>query len=109
MLDNLKAALDATGYPFAHHAWRKGSPELRGDFGIYAEDGENALFAGNHHAERAITGTVDFFSHDASGAAMATIESALDSVELLAWYVYLIQYEDDTGYLHYTWRFEYLG
>ena len=96
MLDNLRTALDATGYPFAHHAWRKGSPELRGDFGIYAEDGENALFAGNHHAERAITGTVDFFSHDAS-------------VELLAWYVYLIQYEDDTGYLHYTWRFEYLG
>lgn len=102
MIELIKQALDSTGLPFAHFAWAKDATALRGDYGVWAEDGENALFADNKHAERVIEGTIDYYTRNDSGAPMAIIEAALDSVNI-AWYLNSIQYEDDTGYIHYEW------
>ena len=101
-MDELINALDATGYQFAHFGWSK-APS--GDYGVYAEDGANDLIAGNKHVEKVLQGTVDYFTRDDSGTPKATIEAALDSVPV-AWYLNSIQFENDTGYIHYEWVFE---
>lgn len=108
MLDDIKQALNSTGLPFAHFAWSKNASELSRDHGVWAEDSENTLFANGKHAERAIQGTIDYFTRSDDGAAMATIEAALDSINI-AWYLNSIQFEDDTGFLHYEWIFECFG
>lgn len=105
MLDNLQAALDQTGLRFAHFGWSSRAGEDMGDYGVYAEDGENALYADDGHAERALSGTLDYFTRDASGAPKATVEAVLDNLRL-AWYLNSIQFEEDTGYIHYEWIWE---
>ena len=101
-MDKLKRALDSTGYAFAHFGWSKAPA---GDYGVYAEDGENALEANNVHAETVLQGTVDYFTRDDTDTPRATIEAALNSVPV-AWYLNSIQFEEDSGYIHYEWVFE---
>lgn len=103
MLERLEVALTATGLPFAHFGWSK-APD--GDYGVFSEDGSNDLSAGNSHAEAATEGTVDCFTRDDSGAPQRAIEAALESVEGLAWYLNSVQFEGDTGYIHYEWVFQ---
>ena len=101
MLSDLVTALDATQLKFAHFGWSKAPA---GDYGVYAEDGANDLNADDLHAEKAVQGTVDYFTRDDSGAPQATIEAALEGV--CAWYLNSVQFEEDTGYIHYEWVFE---
>lgn len=103
MLEQLKTALDATGLQFAFAAWSK-APS--GDYGVYTPDGATDLEADDQHAEKAITGTVDYFTRSDGGTEKALIETALDGVEGLAWSLNSVQYENDTGYLHLEWAFE---
>ena len=106
MLGRLKAALEATGLLFAAFGWSK-APS--GDYGVFAPDGANDLYAEDLHAETALEGTVDYFTRDASDAPVAAIEAALESVETLAWYLNSVQYESDSGYIHYEWVFQDAG
>lgn len=101
MLSDLVTALDATKLPFAHFGWSKAPA---GDYGVYAEDGANDLNADDIHAEKVMQGTVDYFTRDDSGAPQTTIEAALEGV--CAWYLNSVQFEEDTGYIHYEWVFE---
>lgn len=103
MLEQLKTALDATALPFAFAAWSKAP---KGDYGVYTPDGANDLEADDRHAEKAITGTVDYFTRSDGGTVKATVEAALETVEGLAWKLNSVQYERDTGYLHLEWAFE---
>lgn len=103
MLEKLEAALTSTGLPFAHFGWSKAPA---GDYGVWAEDGGSDLTADDAHAERAVTGTVDYFTRDASGQPRLTVEAALESIEGCAWEPPDILYEEDTGYIHYAWAFE---
>lgn len=100
-LNNLKTALDSTQYKFAHFGWSKAPA---GDYGVYAEDGANDLRADNLHAEKALQGTIDYFTRDDSGTPKDTIETAIDGI--CAWYLNSVQIEEDTGYIHYEWVFE---
>ena len=103
-MGELETALTATGLKFAHFGWSKAPKD---DYGVFAEDGANDLVAGNVHAERVIEGTVDYFTRDATLAAKALIESALNSCE--AWRLESIQFEKDTGYIHLEWVFQVMG
>lgn len=101
-LDDIKTALNATGYAFAHYAWSRAPA---GDYGVYSEDGENVLFADDGHKETALQGTVDYFTRDDTQTPRETIEAALDALNV-PWYLNGVQYEEDTGYIHYEWVFE---
>lgn len=101
-MDELATALTNTGLSFAHFGWSKAPA---GDYGVYAEDGANDLIAGNVHIEKVLQGTVDYFTRDDSGAPKATIEAALESVPV-AYYLNSVQFESDSGYIHYEWVFE---
>jgi len=104
-MDELVTALNATELKFAHFGWSKAP---KGDYGVYAEDGANDLVAGNVHSERVVEGTIDYFTRDASMAAKATIEAALNGVPV-AWRLNSIQFENDTGYIHLEWVFQVQG
>lgn len=130
-MDELVNALLATGYRFAHFAWSK-APD--GDYGVYSEEGANDLIANGRHVERAIRLTVDYFTRSvdeqvgyvasSSGAydtetpgvyswfdshpAKTAIEGVFDAVRC-AWYLNSIQFEPDTGYVHFEWVVETLG
>lgn len=93
--------LSATGFSFAHFGW---SHAPKGDYGVWAEDGANDLEGNNLHIEKCSEGTIDYFTRDASGTPQTTIESAIDGK--CAWYLNSVQYESDTGYIHYEWVYQ---
>ena len=101
----VKTALDSTGLPFAHYAWASNAKERKTDHGVYAEDGANDLYADDIHAEKAVQGTIDYFTRDDSGTPQTTIENALNNGQI-AWYLNSLQFEEDTGFIHYEWVFE---
>lgn len=102
MLDVLLTALTATGMRFAHYAWSH-APD--GDYGVYSEEGASQLRANNQTVNQSLRGTVDYFTRDDSGMPRSIIENALNGLQM-AWYLNSIQYEEDTGYIHYEWVFE---
>lgn len=100
MLDKLAAALAATKYSFANTAWSKAPA---GDYGTYYCSGQSQFCAdGNSAAEIGLEGYVDYFTRDPSGTPKTTIENALRGLGI-NWWLNSIQYEDDTGYIHYEW------
>lgn len=98
-MDELATALASTGYAFAHYGWSRAPA---GDYGVYAEDGAEDLTADGHHAEKATECTVDFFTRDDSKSPREAIESALEAFNA-PWYLNTVQFEDDTGHIHYEW------
>lgn len=104
-LSDLKTALTATGYKFAHHAW---STAPSGDYGVYGEEGASDFIANGEHAEKAITGFIDYFTRDNSGTPKKTIETELQKLNI-PWRVNSISYENDTGYIHIEWVWGYYG
>lgn len=104
MLD-LVLALQATGFQFAHFAWSK-APE--GDYGTYSEYSGEDLVADGKHIERGTVGYINYFTRDDSETPRTTIEEALNSINI-QWNLNSVQYENDTGYIHYEWEFGVYG
>lgn len=78
-----------------------------GNYIIWAEDGEGeSIYADGQKAERAITGTIDYFTKDEDDPVVQQIETMLDSDDGIAWQLNSVQYERDTGYTHYEWVWE---
>lgn len=100
-MTDIQTLLDKTGYAFAQYGWSKAPA---GDYGVWADDGANDLYADDVHAEHALEGTIDYFTRDASGAPKTAIEAVLNGE--VAYYLNSIQYENDTGYIHYEWVYE---
>lgn len=74
---------------------------------VWAEDGRNDLEADGIHAEGSVTGATDLFTTlefdpwvDDLGASFSFFG--------IAWSLRDIQYEEDTGFYHYTWDWEVL-
>lgn len=105
MLEKLQAALEGTGLPFAHFAWAKDARERQRDHGTWAEDYEKTLHANNAHAERVWQGMIHWFTRLDTGAGKAAIEAALDAAGI-PYRLDGVDYEEDTGFLHYVWIFE---
>lgn len=99
MIENIKA----TGIPCAHYGWRE-APKDR--YIVWAEDGSDAqISAEGQNAERAITGTLDLFVKTDDMQDMRAVEAAFNRSRV-AWYLNSVQYEDDTGLIHYEWVWE---
>ena len=75
---------------------------------IYGTDGDISLFAGGHRAELCDSGYVDLFTRSARDPLITAVPAALDEIEA-AFYLNSVQYEDETGLLHYEWRWQCVG
>lgn len=98
-MDKLETALMATGYAWAHYAWSH-APE--GDFGTWGEEGANILRADDRSNLRATRYSIHYFTRDASPTPREAIEAALDGIPC-AWSLDYLDFEEDTGYIHYEW------
>ena len=99
MAGKLETALRATGFAFAHFAWSH-APD--GDFGVWREERGNDLLANDRHVERGTVYSVDLFTRDDSPRPRRAIEAALNGLRC-AWRLNSVQYENDTGYVHFEW------
>lgn len=98
-MNELVTALTATGYQFAHFAWAH-APS--GTYGTYSEDSENRLAGNDKTAENALVVYVNLFTKDDTQTPRTTIENALDGIPC-AWYLNTVQFEQETGYIHFEW------
>ena len=88
-----------TSYSFAQYGWSR-APE--GDYGVVSEDSGEDFIANDVHLERGTAGTVDFFTRDATSAPREAVEAVLNDAGV-CWQLNSIQFEDDTGFIHYEW------
>lgn len=102
-LNDLKNLLLSIGPPVFHYfAAGQTVPYI-----VWAEDGEaDSVHADGQKVERAITGTIDYFTKSENDPIVRQIEAALDGHDGLAWELNSVQYENGTGYIHYEWVFE---
>lgn len=76
---------------------------------VWAEDGEGeVLTADNQKVGQVISGTIDFFTKKEQDTAVGKIQQVLSDAEI-SYNLNSIQYEDETGYIHYEWRWEVAG
>jgi hypothetical protein len=102
-LQSLKTLLLAIGPP----VFRYFAANQTGSYIVWGEDGEgDSVHADGQKVERALTGTIDYFTKTEDDPVVQQIETALNSSDGLAWSLNSIQHERDTGYIHYEWVFE---
>ena len=70
---------------------------------VWAEDSQaNAVWADGKMQEQALSGTVDYFTKTEFDTNVNKIQTTLSQIGV-PWRLNSIQYEDDTGYIHYEW------
>ena len=105
MLEKLKkvkaALLKASENVFHYYAFKKSDQYI-----VWAENGEgDSLRANNRTEEQVIAGTIDYFTKTDFDPNIDVIQEALQSAEI-SFFLESVQYEEETGYIHYEWRFE---
>lgn len=102
-LDALKSALLGVTQKCYHF----GPPQdVSGAYIVWAEDGEaEMVWANNKRRMAAIAGTIDYFTKDQDDPNVRKIEEALQSLRI-GWRLNSVQFETDTRYIHYEWRWE---
>ena len=72
---------------------------------VWAEDNEyNERALDNWKQLQGIEGTIDYFSTDGMDVNFTAIPKALNRAGI-AWRLSSVQYEDETGFIHYEWVF----
>lgn len=72
---------------------------------VWSEDGANDLSADGTHAEKAVTGYTDLYTHDEFDPWADALGESLSGYGI-SWSLRDVQYEEDTGITHYTWDWE---
>ena len=102
-LNNFKDLLLTIGPPVLHYF----ASGQTGNYIVWAEDGEgSSVHADGQKIERTITGTLDYFTKAEDDPVKQQIEDTLDTDDGLAWSLNSVQYEQDTGYIHFEWAWE---
>lgn len=71
---------------------------------VWQEEGSDDLIADNVHAEKAVSGSTDLFTKREFDPWKDAFEAAMDAVPGLAWRLNSDQFEHDTGFWHYEWK-----
>lgn len=101
-LERLRGALAACGERVYRYA---AAPNTAPPYLVWGEDGDNDLSADDRHAERCWTGTVDLYTRTEDDPLTRAVPAALEGVGA-AWSLNSVQYEEDTGLIHYEWVWE---
>ena len=101
-MDEILTELKKLG-SFAAWGW---STSPASEYGTISIDGQNALRAGDRLGESVQEGTIDWFTRNPASAMPGSIEATLDSLGA-SWYQNSVQYESDTGLIHFEWVWQY--
>lgn len=70
---------------------------------VWAEDAENSSVEGDDYKlEQAIQGTIDLFTKTEYDPYADAIQDTLKA-QKISFYLNSVQYEDETGFIHYEW------
>ena len=75
-------------------------------FLVWSERGEDSyesLHTDNHKTRQAVIGVVDYYTRTEFDKTVDEIQAILDDADDVAWELEAVQYEDETGLMHYTW------
>lgn len=98
-LNDLHAAMPAPAY---HYGARKpATPYI-----VWAEDGDVSPGADNRRSSIILSGTTDYFTKTENDPNVGIIQAVFDGAAWISAQINSIQYEDDTGLLHYEWAWE---
>lgn len=104
LTDLRDALLEVTQATFHYEAMYKPDKYI-----VWAEDSEaSSLNADNKKTEQVIQGTIDYFTKMEYDPNMKSIQQKLNSINI-AWILNSVQFEEETGYIHYEWIFEFIG
>lgn len=105
MFETLLALLQATRIPFAAYAWDR-APEP--PYGVISLEGQEESDAGDDRiTHQALRGSIDLFVAGGSSQDPKTVQDAINGI--VPWRLNSVQYEDDTGLVHWEWIFEQVG
>lgn len=93
--------------PVEMHHYGANKPSV--PYGVWAEDGDVSPAADNRRSTIILSGTTDYFTHQENDANVDAIQAVFDSAAWISAQIGSIQYEDDTGLLHYEWTWEALA
>lgn len=80
-------------------------PKQSPPFIVWAEDREEGSFsAGNRKAEQVLHGRVDLYTKTEFDTMEDGIQTALNQLDGCGWLLDSVQYEDETGLIHYSWQ-----
>ena len=72
---------------------------------VWAEDGESSsLEADNYKAGQMVEGTIDYFTKNEDDPNIGRFQIAFNAAKFY-WRLNSVQYEDETGFIHYEWVF----
>lgn len=104
VLQRVGDALAAAVTP-CYHYWR---PKMDPPYLVWTEDGDRVLRADAAAAEQGFTGRADYYTRTEFDRNIDAIQGALDG--LGAWRkLILVDYEEETGLIHYSWDWELAG
>lgn len=105
MFDTLLSALQATDIPFAAYGWDHAPA---GAYGVISLEGQEDSVAGDGRIlTQSIRGSIDLFVKGTGTTEAEAIQGAING--LVAWRLNSVQFEDDTGLVHYEWVYESVG
>ena len=103
-LSDLKDLLLTIGVDVFHYYATQ--PQQSDKYIVWAEDGEADSTSGdNKKIDQVLQGTIDYFTKTEFDPNVEVIQEKLNSAEI-SWRLNSIQYEEDTGYIHYEWVWE---
>ena len=106
MFERLLQLLRGTGIPFAAYQWDK-APEGT-SYGVIALEGQQDSVPGDNMIQhQSIRGSIDLFVPGISTDDARTVQDVINGV--VAWRLNSVQFEDETGLVHYEWIFEQVG
>lgn len=102
-LTKLKQLHDAMPVVMHHYgAHRSAAP-----YGVWAEDGDVSPGADNRRSTVILSGTTDYFTKTEDDPNVDAIQAAFEGARAwIAAQINSVQYEDDTGLVHYEWAWE---
>ena len=101
-LDVIKSALLGMDDDIAiYHYWRS-AKDTR--YIIWQEDSGVDLDAGNHKIEQGASGVVELFTKTENDSCFDKIQEALNTAENVSWYYDGTDFEDETNFIHHSWR-----
>lgn len=85
-----------------YHYWR---PQMQEPFIVWQEEAATAFWANNKVQERAVSGTVHYFTQKEYDPMADKIEATFDLLGV-GWELESVQYEEETGLIHHEWSWE---
>ena len=98
LINHLKAE---TSIPWAYMAWSKSPDDLYGVVTLFDQSELGTDY--DSVSEKMFEGYVDVFTRNDDGSEITRVENCLRDLGIW-WTMESTQFEDDTGYIHYEWR-----